>query len=168
MLARYSDTSDAGYPQDAWVPAEFGEPRTLRATRTVHIRLERGLAYPNGVMGCLTVRVPEPLTLAEQRALGEEVMSFHAGPGHQGPRLEYRLAGSEDWTEAVPWGHGGSRGLWTLGYWVPLDPEDREDLQLEFGWPGKAVIERIDYPSQEWVAARELAEYAWKDTREEE
>lgn len=146
------------------MPAEFGEPRTLYASSLVHVRLGRGLAYPNGVLVSITARVPEPLSRDEQRALAANVMSFHAGPGHTGPVLGYRSVESEDWTEAGPWGHGGSRGMWNLRYWIPLDPDNQEDLSLLFEWPERAVSERVVYSNQEWATARERGEDAWRDT----
>ena len=159
MLLRHPDTDDSRFPQDAWVPGEFGEPRTLLATPAVNLRLERGRAHPNGVLVSLTIRVPEPLSRDDQRSLAENVMSFHAGSGHTGPCLAYRASPSDGWTQAMPWGHGGARALWTLQYWIPLDPDSRADLGLLFEWPDKAVIERIDYPGQEWTTARGRAEY---------
>jgi hypothetical protein len=55
--------------------------------------------------------------------------------------------------------------LWTLQYWIRLDPDNREHLALLFEWPDKAVSERIDYPGQDWTTAQGRAEYTRMDTQ---
>ncbi len=162
FAARYGGTDQDKYPDHtAWIPGEFSDPRALYAGPDLHIQIERAEAYPNGALISLTVRVPEPMSLEAQRGFAGEVISFHSGPGHVGPNLGYRFGATTDWTQAVPWGHGGTHGHYELHYWIPVDPGIEAALRLLFVWPGRSISERFDYSSAEHSSARDRAKWVW-------